>query len=276
MTTSAVINDNKIRYIEHSENSKDAHGSCANLKSGEYSKYSNTRLSLYNANSIPVCVIDRDIESDSTNNPNKGVSIEIPVTKRHTSSFSAKVSNPNVYASNTICKENMDGNAHQHASSGSNEKRIGTVNNIVVQQYSIFPGGNEVGTQTSYIDVFEYDGTVNKNVMIDYPVVGAVCVMNPTNKLAGRRNIEMRAAKRIAVLIGSFAVLWLPLPMATMLLSNTALMSENDMIVLALTGAVSSLTVAVNPVLNLLLNKQLRSSTITMLKRMVNKLQRKL
>ncbi|XP_052260989.1 uncharacterized protein LOC127865139 [Dreissena polymorpha] len=169
------------------------------------------------------------------------------------------------HATKMARKKNVFNNTVTPQLSGSNEKRIGTVNNIVVQQYSIFPGGNEVGTQTSYIDVFEYDGTVNKNVMIDYPVVGAVCVMNPTNKLAGRRNIEMRAAKRIAVLIGSFAVLWLPLPMATMLLSNTALMSENDMIVLALTGAVSSLTVAVNPVLNLLLNKQLRSSLFDLL-----------
>ncbi|XP_052224754.1 5-hydroxytryptamine receptor 2B-like [Dreissena polymorpha] len=103
-------------------------------------------------------------------------------------------------------------------------------------------------------------------------IVGAVCVMNPTNKLAGRRKVEMRAVKRIAVLTGSFAVLWLPLPMASMLFSNSASMSENDLVVLLLMGAVSSLTVAVNPLLNLLLNKQLRSATITLFKRIVNKL----
>lgn len=117
------------------------------------------------------------------------------------------------------------------------------------------------------VDIVDFDGTVHKDVLVEGPVCGAVCVMNPTNKVAGRRKVEMRAAKRIAILIGSFTFIWLLLPTNAVVISSKEYIVRKDVESLLITASISSTTVIVNPVLNLLLNKQLRSAAVTLLKR---------
>ncbi|KAH3782304.1 hypothetical protein DPMN_160218 [Dreissena polymorpha] len=52
-----------IRYIENRDNCKDDRGSCFNHKLGENGESLNTRLSLHNACSMPVCVDQNDLTS---------------------------------------------------------------------------------------------------------------------------------------------------------------------------------------------------------------------
>jgi hypothetical protein len=124
------------------------------------------------------------------------------------------------------------------------------------------------------IDVVDFDGTVHKGVRVEGAVVGAVCVMNTSNKLEGRRKVEMRAAKRIAVLIGSFVALWLPLPIIAAFVSSRKQISSTDLDALLVSSSISTVTVAINPILNLLLNKQLRSAAIVLLKKTANVIRR--
>ena len=134
----------------------------------------------------------------------------------------------------------------------------------------IAPLVNQMVTEpVSKVDVVEMDGTVHKNVSVEGSVVGAVCVMNRSNRLQGRRRVEMRAAKRIAFLIGSFVLLWLPLPVIALFLSSEKQTSSSDIETLLVIGSISALTGAFNPVFNLLLNKQLRSASFRILKSVV-------
>ena len=126
----------------------------------------------------------------------------------------------------------------------------------------------------SNVDIVDFDGTVHKDVKVEGAVVGAVCVMNKTNRLEGRRKVEMRAAKRIAVLMGSFVLLWLPLPLIALFVSSRRQISTNDIEALITSASISATTIAFNPILNLLLNKQLRSAALTLLRRVVNTLKR--
>ncbi|XP_060568307.1 uncharacterized protein LOC132726913 [Ruditapes philippinarum] len=128
----------------------------------------------------------------------------------------------------------------------------------------------EEKNKISNIDVVDFDGTVHKDVKVEGAVVGAVCVMNKTNRLEGRRKVEMRAAKRIAVLMGSFVLLWLPLPLIALFVSSRRQISTSDIEALITSASISATTIAFNPILNLLLNKQLRSAALTLLRRMVN------
>ncbi|KAL4226417.1 hypothetical protein ACF0H5_014400 [Mactra antiquata] len=126
----------------------------------------------------------------------------------------------------------------------------------------------------SQVDIVDFDGTVHKDVVVEGAVVGAVCVMNKSNKLEGRRSVEMRAAKRIAVMIGLFVLLWIPLPLAVVIASSRHRLSPKDIETLLLSASINASTVAVNPVLNLLLNKQLRSAAMTLIKRTTNSFRR--
>ncbi|XP_053376670.1 uncharacterized protein LOC123530439 [Mercenaria mercenaria] len=126
----------------------------------------------------------------------------------------------------------------------------------------------------SSIDVVDFYGTVHKDVEVEGAVVGAVCVMNTTNRLEGRRKVEMRAAKRIAVMIGSFVLLWLPLPLIALFVSSRRQISRSDIEAILTSASISATTIAFNPILNLLLNKQLRSAALAILRRSVNALKR--
>lgn len=150
-----------------------------------------------------------------------------------------------------------------HVSDGDNKEKIKSDTGSAADKPRI-----------SNIDIVDFDGTVYKGVKVEGAVVGAVCVMNTTNRLEGRRKVEMRAAKRIAVMIGSFVLLWLPLPLIALFVSSRRQISSSDIEALLVSASISSTTVAFNPILNLLLNKQLRSAATSILRRAVNVLKR--
>ena len=117
------------------------------------------------------------------------------------------------------------------------------------------------------VEVVDMDGTVHKKVKVESgAVVGAVCVMNNSNRVQGRRKVEMRTAKNIAILIGTFILLWLPLPVLVIIFSSNRDISKVSVEPVLIIASASTLTVALNPILNVLLNKQMRSRTITNLK----------
>ena len=123
------------------------------------------------------------------------------------------------------------------------------------------------------VEVVEMDGTVHKKVKVESgAVVGAVCVMNNSNRVQGRRKVEMRTAKNIAILIGTFILLWLPLPVVVIIMSSSLDISKVSVEPVLIIASASSLTVALNPILNVLLNKQMRSRTINTLENCKSKI----
>lgn len=183
----------------------------------------------------------------------------------------SQVNSVNVTSTNEAEKENDNHNSCLHSCDTSQETQntnLHDTQNVDVRERNVSTVNN--------IDIVEFDGTVHKNVLVEGPVCGAVCVMNPSNKMAGRRKVEMRAAKRIAFLIGSFASLWLLLPIASLVVSRKDYIVLKDVQTLVLTASFSSTTVSVNPFLNFLLNKQLRTAAITCMKRLLNKFKRKI
>ena len=122
-------------------------------------------------------------------------------------------------------------------------------------------------TPLKRVEVVEMDGTVHKKVKVESgSVVGAVCVMNNSNKVQGRRKVEMRTAKNIAILIGTFILLWLPLPVAVIYFSSSYQTRHVSVEPVLYIASASTLTIAMNPLLNVLLNKQMRSRTINTLR----------
>ena len=121
--------------------------------------------------------------------------------------------------------------------------------------------------QLKQVEVVDMDGTVHRKVKVESgAVVGAVCVMNNSNRVQGRRKVEMRTAKNIAILIGTFILLWLPLPVVVIIFSSSVEITQVTVEPVLIIASASSLTVALNPILNVLLNKQMRSRTISTLK----------
>ena len=150
-----------------------------------------------------------------------------------------------------------------------NKDKDNDVKNIISKGKSVESPTKSSKTLNN-IDIVDFDGTVHKDVLVEGPVCGAVCVMNPTNKVAGRRKVEMRAAKRIAILIGSFSLIWSLLPMTALVISSREYIVVKDVESLLITASISSTTVIVNPALNFLLNKQLRSASIALFKKLGN------
>lgn len=115
------------------------------------------------------------------------------------------------------------------------------------------------------IQIFDINGVVNRVAQKETTYAGAVCVMNPKNKVAGKRKVEAKAAKRIAILIGVFACLWMPLPLTVLTTINSEFSTLNAQL-LVVTTTMGLCSVVVNPFLHSILNKQLRSSLRNMLK----------
>lgn len=181
----------------------------------------------------------------------------------------SQVNNVNVTSNNEPEKERDNHNSCLHSGDSTQETQntnIQSTQNANIRERNVSTVNN--------IDIVDFDGTVHKNVLVEGPVCGAVCVMNSSNKMAGRRKVEMRAAKRIAFLIGSFASLWLLLPITSLVVSRKDYIVLKDVQTLVLTASLSSTTVIVNPFLNFLLNKQMRSAAVTWIKRLLNKFKR--
>ncbi|ESO91195.1 hypothetical protein LOTGIDRAFT_153627 [Lottia gigantea] len=112
------------------------------------------------------------------------------------------------------------------------------------------------------VAIHDMDGTVHKEDVIvenkSKEIVGAVCVYNPKNRVQGKRRVEMRAAKRIAILMGIFLLLWLPFPIDSIICKLITDLHTGCRSSLALLSSISSLTAITNPLLYMLTNKQLK------------------
>ncbi|XP_033746652.1 5-hydroxytryptamine receptor 1A-beta-like [Pecten maximus] len=116
--------------------------------------------------------------------------------------------------------------------------------------------------QDSTIQVVEMDGTVKTTKRKEENVLGAVCLMNKKNRENGRRRVEYKASKKIAILVGTFTCCWIPLPV--FVLSNNiighSVLSYSMFRVLIFLGTLGSSVIAINPVLHTLLNRPLNSA----------------
>lgn len=110
------------------------------------------------------------------------------------------------------------------------------------------------------IQVVVTDGSVKMTRTKNNKISGAVCMMNTQNKETGRRRIELKASKRIAMLIGTFMCCWLPLPVFVISISGYTTLSEAMFRVLLVLATLGSSFIAVNPILYGLINRQLNSA----------------
>lgn len=113
------------------------------------------------------------------------------------------------------------------------------------------------------IQIYDINGVVNRVSTKDTSYSGSVCVINSQSRELGKRKVEVRAAKRIAVMIGVFIILWMPLPL-TVLWTK-----ENDFFKaqahsLVITATLGMCSVVVNPILHSVLNRQLHASLMNM------------
>ncbi|XP_050413427.1 5-hydroxytryptamine receptor 1A-like [Patella vulgata] len=100
-------------------------------------------------------------------------------------------------------------------------------------------------------------------------IVGDVCVYNNKNRVQGKRRVEMRAAKRIGIVMGTFLMFWLPYPITVVVCRNVSFSGfhgEECRSALILLASVSTSTALLNPLLYILTNKQLKAATLKFLK----------
>ncbi|XP_060076885.1 muscarinic acetylcholine receptor M2-like [Ylistrum balloti] len=116
--------------------------------------------------------------------------------------------------------------------------------------------------QDSTIQVVEMDGTVKMAKRNDETVVGAVCLMNNKNRENGRRRVELKASKKIAILFGTFTCCFIPLPVYVVSKSITGniVLSYSMFCILVALATLGSSVIAINPVLYALLNRPLNSA----------------
>ncbi|XP_062615850.1 uncharacterized protein LOC134277541 [Saccostrea cucullata] len=118
----------------------------------------------------------------------------------------------------------------------------------------------------SLIQIFDITGEVNRVSKKETNYSGSVCVMNSKSKELGKRKVEARAAKRIAIMIVLFICLWMPLPL-TVLGTWNGNPSKAQAHLLVVTATIGMCSVVVNPLLHSILNRQLHASLKSMIRR---------
>ena len=75
------------------------------------------------------------------------------------------------------------------------------------------PSTQDIFTVTPQsINICNMDGTIQEGTADDV-TVGSICMFNAQNKEAGKRRLELIAAKKTAVVIAMFLLCWIPLPL---------------------------------------------------------------
>ncbi|KAK6175115.1 hypothetical protein SNE40_013640 [Patella caerulea] len=145
---------------------------------------------------------------------------------------------------------------------------------VGLQQVAVSHSGGKTLTNVS---VFGMDGKIhNETLKVDNNtsvIVGDVCVYNNKNRIQGKRRVEMRAAKRIGIVMGTFLMFWLPYPITVIVCRNMSFSGshgEECRSALILLGSVSTSTAILNPLLYILTNKQLKSAMLKFLKSKIN------
>ncbi|OWF34656.1 Octopamine receptor [Mizuhopecten yessoensis] len=112
------------------------------------------------------------------------------------------------------------------------------------------------------IEIVGMDGSVHMTKTNDDNVSGAVCLMSKKNRENGRRRVELKASRKIAILVGTFTCCWIPLPVFVISnsISGSTMLSYSMFCVLIVLGTLGSSVIAINPVLYALLNRPLNSA----------------
>ncbi|XP_069101556.1 octopamine receptor beta-2R-like [Argopecten irradians] len=118
------------------------------------------------------------------------------------------------------------------------------------------------------VQVVGMDGSVKITKTSNEHIAGAVCLMTSNNRKNGRRRVELRASKKIVVLIGTFLCCWLPLPVFTLFYSigGQTTVSETSVCLLMVLGTVGCTSLAINPIILGVINRQLNSALKEILK----------
>ena len=112
----------------------------------------------------------------------------------------------------------------------------------------------------SVVKIHDADGLTIKAQTSRQTVTGDICVITPSNKMRGKRKIEAKSAKRAAIVLLTFLIVWLPFPCVIMV--SWYLHAGNPNQIQALISAyivsmtLSLLAASVNPLVYGAINKQ--------------------
>ena len=123
------------------------------------------------------------------------------------------------------------------------------------------------------VDICEMDGHIFKADKPTDATVGSVCMLNTKNKEAGKKRVEIRAAKRTTAVIIMFFVCWSPLPIVFLsecFISSTIPRTHVLYYLFSVTVALIGSTL--NPFIYTVVNKQFR----TEFRLLFNKIKRRL
>ena len=114
-------------------------------------------------------------------------------------------------------------------------------------------------------EVYDAEGTVKIVNDNNDTVVGAVCMFNPKNREHGKRKIEAKIAKNIAIGIGLFGLVWIPLPLFVLINYNLDHLVDVQYHVLVILSAISVTVYTINPIVTIFMNRQIKSECIVIL-----------
>ena len=128
-------------------------------------------------------------------------------------------------------------------------------------------------TASSVVQIHDADGMTMKAKMMRTTITGDICVMNNSNKIKGKRKIEAKSAKRTAVVLITFLIVWLPFPVVIMVLWFLNAQSAAHVKVLLssylISLTLSLLAASINPLMYGVINKQFHKE----FKRLIKKCQ---
>lgn len=174
----------------------------------------------------------------------------------------------------TTCTDGQNETVNQASKSNSADAEIQNAT-ISINTVKLKPNSaTGISSSPSVVEVVDMNGKVKLARVkqeSQSQIQGSVCVMNSKNKEQGRRRVELRSTKKMAVVIAIFVSCWIALPI-TLIASLALPLSDvhtaiiNEMAIVA--GSLASLSSGVNPLMYGLSNKLIR----TQLKRYKNKL----
>ena len=120
------------------------------------------------------------------------------------------------------------------------------------------------------VEIHAMDGSMIKAHVSGPEIHGSICVMDPSNRERGKRRVELKTAKRTAVVIVTFVACWLPywaVILASVGVFRTKMNVNIWFNVYIITLAVAVLAALMNPIVYGLINNHFRSGIVRMLKR---------
>ena len=217
----------------------------------------------------------RDVTVDNTNNTTAGMESLRNMTSDNKNASSdlttqTKLKDKTANCENSVNKANAHNNTLSEKDSDSEPVVVVKVKKGRRSKSPADKTKNSKQKTVRTVKVVDMDGKVHRESLSK--ASGAVCKRDDDNKIRGRRKVELKAAKRIIAVIGTFFSLWIPFPFSVILSGQEAMTETQHVMwlhVILLMSSVSAMTSAVMPVLNGVSNKQIKSAAVRIYRKLV-------